>query len=513
MINYIDKFLNSITMYRLVLYALMLLTSYSIVLAFSGVLPYGGLSYVYSLVILAVVCYVSNIIFAKIFNAPTNEESWIITAFILYFLMFPSVTMADAVTAVLVALLAMASKYILNINKRHIFDPAAIAALAVSSASFLTVYLPGLEDFFDSGNVVWWVGTPVMLPLTLVVGFLVIRKIRKFEMFYAFIVGSIITTLILTFFVAQGSSTDLYSILGQILLSGPLIFFGAFMLTEPITMPQRRLVQILFGLFVGLLFTARYHIGPVYSTPELALVIGNIFAFTVSMKRRLVLTLKEKKLISKDTYEFSFSPDFPVSFHPGQYLEWTLPSQYSEDGKLIADMRGNRRFFTIASSPTEAEIKLGVKFYQPCSAFKQGLFDLKEGLVMVAGQLGGDFILPSDTTKKVVFIAGGIGVTPFRSMIKYLVDKKEKRDVTLIYSVKTEDEISYKDVFDQAEKEIGLKTVYLVGDFLTEDIVKKDIDSIFYLSGPSKMVENYKSLLLKMGVRRSCIMTDYFPGY
>lgn len=513
MLSHIDKFLNSITMYRLVLYALMLMVSYSIVLAFSGVLHHGGLSYVYSLTIISVVCYVSNLIFAKIFNAPTNAESWIITAFILHFLMFPSVTMADAFTAVFVAFVAVASKYILTINKRHIFNPVAIAALVVGATAFFKGSIPGVERFFDSGNVVWWVGTPVMFPLVLVAGFLVLRKIRKFSMFFSFIAGSIITTLILTFFVDQGTFKDLISMLGQNFVSWPLIFFGAFMLTEPLTVPPHRRVQILFGFLVGLLFSARYSIGPLYSTPELALVIGNIFAFAVSMKRRLMLTLKEKKLISKDTYEFSFASDFPLSFHPGQYLEWTLPSQYSEDGKLVADLRGNRRFFTIASSPTEQDIKLGVKFYQPSSAFKQGLLGLKEGLVIAAGQLGGDFTLPADTTKKLVFIAGGIGVTPFRSMIKYLIDRKEKRDITLIYSVKTEDEIAYRDIFDQAEKEIGLKVIYLIGNFLTEDMVKKDIASTFYLSGPSVMVENYKDLLLKMGVRRSRIMTDYFPGF
>lgn len=513
MLSRIDKFLNSITMYRLVLYALMLMASYSIVLAFSGLLHRGGLSYVYSLIIISVVCYFTNLIFAKIFNAPVNAESWIITAFILYFIMFPSMSLDDAFTASFVAFVAMASKYILTINKRHIFNPVAIAALVVGATSFFKGSMPEVERFFDSGNAVWWVGTPVMLPLVLVVGFLILRKIRKFAMFFSFIVGSIFTTLVLTFFVDQGNFQSFVSMLSQTFISWPLIFFGAIMLTEPLTMPPHRRVQILFGFLVGLLFSARYHIGPLYSTPELALVIGNIFAFAVSMKRRLMLTLKEKKLISKDTYEFSFASDFPLSFHPGQYLEWTLPSQYSKEGKLIADSRGNRRFFTIASSPTEEDIKLGVKFYQPSSAFKQGLLGLNEGLVIAAGQLGGDFTLPADATKKLVFIAGGIGVTPFRSMIKYLIDKKEKRNITLIYSVKTEDEIAYRDIFDQAEKEIGLKVMYLIGNFLTEDLVKKDIDSTFYLSGPNVMVENYKKLLIKIGVRRPRIMTDYFPGF
>jgi len=503
----VDKFLNSITMYRLVLYVLMVLAAYSIVLAFRGVLYHGGFSYVVSLVVIVAACYLTNLACAKVFSVPVNVESWIITAFILYFLMFPATSAADAATAVFAAVVAMASKYFLTINKRHIFNPVAIAALAVGATAFFKGSMPAAERFFDSGNVIWWVGTPAMLPIVLIGGFLILRKIRKFAMFFAFVIGGIITTFILSYFIDHVSFVPM---LEQSFLSWPLVFFGTIMLTEPFTMPPHRRVQILFGLAVGLLFSARYHIGPLYSTPELALVIGNIFAYAVSMKCRLMLTLKEKKLVSKDTYEFSFTSDAAFTFHPGQYLEWTIPEQH-------ADNRGNRRFFTIASSPTEDQVKLGVKFYQPSSAFKEALLALPEGYQIAAGQLGGDFTLPKNPEKKLVFIAGGIGVTPFRSMIKYLLDKKEKRDVTLIYCVKTEDEIAYRDIFDLAEREVGLRVIYLVGNFLTDEFIRKEVpgfaDSVFYMSGPNVMVENYKDLLRKMGIRRSAIMTDYFPGF
>lgn len=503
----IDKFLNSITMYRLVLYVLEALVAYSIVLAYSGVLHHGGSAYVFSLVVLIVVSYLSNFIFARLFRAPINVESWIITALILYFLMFPAVTWADIGTTAFVAFVAMASKYFLTINRRHIFNPVAIAALAVGATAFFKGSMPGVESFFDSGNVVWWVGTPAMLPVVVIAGFLVLRKIRKFSMFFAFVVGTIVTAFILSYFIDQ---LPFFEMLKQNLFSWPVIFFGTFMLTEPFTMPPHRRVQILFGLSVGLLFGARYHIGPLYSTPELALVIGNLFAYAVSMKSRLILTLREKRLISKDTYEFSFASDKAFSFHPGQYFEWTLPEEH-------ADNRGNRRFFTIASSPTEKDVKLGVKFYEPSSAFKSALRELPEGHIIAAGQLGGDFTLPKDPTKKLIFIAGGIGVTPFRSMVKYLSDTKEKRDTTLIYSVKSEDEIAYKDIFEEGEREFGLRTIYLIKDFLSEEFVKKEVPDfashVFYISGPNVMVENYKKLLVKMGVSRRNIKTDYFPGF
>jgi ferredoxin-NADP reductase/Na+-transporting NADH:ubiquinone oxidoreductase subunit NqrB len=510
----IDRFLNNITMYRLVLYGLAFMAAYAIFFGFFGVLHHSGVSYILLLVILTTVCGVTNFICGKLFNAPINIESWIITAFILFFVMYPVVSLADAATAAFAGAVAIASKFFITINRRHIFNPVAFGALAVGATAIFRGAMPPVEQFFDSGNVVWWVGTPAMFPLTLVVGLLIIRKIRKFEMFFAFIGGSILSTLVFTYVVEQQNFQHFINMLLQNTLSWPLVFFGAVMLTEPFTMPPHRRVQILFGFGVGLLFTARYSFGPLYSTPELALIIGNLFAYGVSMKRRAMLVLKEKHLISKDTYEFSFASETPLHFHAGQYLEWTLPERTS--GHRV-DNRGNRRYFTIASSPTEKEVKLGVKFYEPSSTFKSHLRELETGKIVAAGQLGGDFVLPKDASKKLVFIAGGIGVTPFRSMIKYLSDKKEKRDITLIYSVRTEDEIAYRDIFDEAEKEIGLKVVYLVGSFLNEEVISKDIpdwkERTFYMSGPNVMVENYKKLLLKMGLSRFSIRTDYFPGF
>jgi len=114
------------------------------------------------------------------------------------------------------------------------------------------------------------------------------------------------------------------------------------------------------------------------------------------------------------------------------------------------DSRGNRRYFTIASSPTEKELRLGVKFYPNGSSFKKALASMNEADTIIASQLSGDFIMPSNKKKKLVFIAGGIGITPFRSMIKYLIDTKQKRDIVLIYSNRTKTDVIYKNIFDSA---------------------------------------------------------------
>lgn len=485
MLNFVDRFLNKITMYKLVSWGLSILAAISIVFAFLGKIAYGGEAHIFSLALLIGVCWISNAFFAWLFKAPANIESWTITALILYFIVLPVTTTDHAIVALLVGFLAIASKFIITINKRHIFNPVAIGAVAVG--------------LLGMGNVLWWVGTPFMLPFVAVLGFLIVRKIRKFTLLFSFLGAAIATILII-------EPTTLV----QNIISWPLVFFGTIMLTEPFTLPPRRKEQIAYGIIIGVLFIVPYHFANIYSTPELALVIGNLFSYALSFKKRLMLTLKEKKEVSKETFEFSFASDSSFNFLPGQYFEWTIPSQNM-------DTRGNRRYFTIASSPTEKDIKLGIKFYTPSSTFKNDLQALPVGGMISAGQLMGDFVMPKDPSKKLVFIAGGIGVTPFRSMIKYLVDTNQKRDIVLIYGVKEEAEIAYKEILEEAERVIGLKVFYLVKDFLTKEIIAREVpdfnDRIFYLSGPNVMVENAKKILISSGIKRSSIHTDYFPGF
>ena len=164
--KYIDNFLNKITMYKLVLYGLLILAVISIAFGFFGFLPYSGLSLIYSLVTLLVVCYGTNYVFAKIFKVQANAESYLITSVILFFVLFPISNIADFETYIFMAILAMASKYIFAIKKKHIFNPVAIS-----------IFLFGL---FGSGIVSWWVGSLVMTIPVAILGFLILRKVRRF---------------------------------------------------------------------------------------------------------------------------------------------------------------------------------------------------------------------------------------------------------------------------------------------------------------------------------------------
>jgi ferredoxin-NADP reductase len=255
----------------------------------------------------------------------------------------------------------------------------------------------------------------------------------------------------------------------------------------------------------------------------LALLTGNIFSYLASPKKKLLLKLKEKIQLTPTIYDFVFDTGNTMRFSPGQYLEWTV-------GHDHVDSRGNRRYFTIASSPTENNISMGVKFYEPASSFKRALIKMRPGDTLLAGQLAGDFLMPKNKKEKLVFIAGGIGITPFRSMLKYLVDKNEKRDVVVIYSNKTPDEFAYVEVFKEAIEKLGIRSIFTITDEktagqnwqgevgrVTPEMLKKYIPDYrqrtFYVSGTHSMTSGMEDILGKLGVSKNKIVTDYFPGF
>lgn len=157
------------------------------------------------------------------------------------------------------------------------------------------------------------------------------------------------------------------------------------------------------------------------------------------------------------------------------------------------------------------------------------MLNMRPGQKIVASQLAGDFTLPGDLKEKLVFIAGGIGITPFRSMVKYLIDKNEKRDIIIFYSNRTMDDIAYKEVFDEAQNRLGIKTVYVLTNKNTNpswggEIGHVDgkmiahqapdyLHRIFYLSGSHAMVAAFEKTLKDLGVSRGRIKIDFFPGF
>ncbi|MEI7463449.1 MAG: oxidoreductase [Candidatus Taylorbacteria bacterium] len=507
--NFIENFINSTTMYRLVLYVLTVTFIAAFILCSFGLLPYSPLALLYSAVILIIISWVTNELFVRVFKAQANVESIFITALILALIISPPQPgeyLSILPFLIWSGILSMALKFILAINKKHIFNPAALA-VAITA---LTI----------DQSATWWVGTLYMLPFVIIGGYFITKKVRRFEMVIIFIVTS--TIVIFATSIQNYDPAQMLLTLKHIFIDSPIIFFALIMFTEPLTTPSSRITRIIYAIFVGLLFAPAVHIWSIYSTPELALLAGNIIVFFMSPMRKYILTLKRSEIIAKDTGELTFTPDHPIKFKPGQYMEWTL-------GQKNADNRGNRRFFTIASSPTENDILLGLKFYPESSSFKTNLAKLEEGQTIIAGGVAGDFVLPNNKSKKLVFIAGGIGITPFRSMIKYLLDRDEKRDIVLVYSNNSLPDLAYSEIWQAAAGKFGMKTVCTLTDtqnlpqdwtgrigFVSPKIIQQEIpdyhERTFYISGPHGMVTACKEMLIGMRISRYRIKTDFFPG-
>ena len=502
--NFIDNILNRITRYRLVLYYLVALVLAAFVFGFFGILPYDPTAIAFSTILILAVCWVTNLVFARIFEAATNIESVYITALILVLIISP-VTAADHAGVgflIFASVWAMASKYIFAIGKKHLFNPAAFAV--------------ALTALVLNEPATWWVGGNLaLLPIVLIGGLLIVRKIQRFDLVASFTVAAFVTII------ATSGTTNYTTPIVQTLLHSSFFFLAFVMLTEPLTTPPNRLLRVLYGALVGFLFAPNIHVGGFYLTPEIALLVGNIFSYLVSPKGRYMLTLVGIEQTASDVYDFVFKPDRPFTFKPGQYLEWTLGHRYPDD-------RGNRRYFTIASAPTEPNVRLGVKFYEPPSTFKRALADMKVGSKISASHLSGGFVMPRKKEKKLVFIAGGIGVTPFRSMIQHLLDTKEKRPVVVLYANKTLADVAYKNILDRARIELGIKTVYalsnektavpgMVNGIIDAKLIAAEIpdykERTFYISGPHGMVDAFKKTLTGMGVSRFNIKSDFFPGF
>lgn len=492
-------------MYKLTTYCLVFLLLVAGGLCLFGLLPFNLVSLVFSIGLLLVFCLIINQLFAFFYKAPSNIESVYITALILALIIPPPNNISQMMFLAFASFFAMASKYILAINKKHLTNPAAVA-VALTAVVF---------NQYAS----WWVGTWYMTPFVVMAGSLIAKKIQRWNLVISFFSAAGLLVLGHSFLAGQ----NVIFIAKALMVDSPFFFFGFIMLTEPATTPPTKALQRVYGALTGILYAPFVNIFGFYFSPELALTTTNIFSYIISPKEKLILTLKEKIKIATHTYDFVFSCQTKYHFKPGQYLEWTLAHQKQ-------DNRGMRRYFTIASSPTEADIRIGVKFYDKPSSYKKALEDLTAQDSIVASQLAGDFTMPKAPSQKLVFIAGGIGVTPFRSMIKYLLDTNQKRDIVIFYANGSYDDIAYKDIFDQAEAKLGIKTIYTLSNvtgapadfkheegFINQKMIEERVpdfkERMFYISGPHTMITSFEKTLKEMGIPKNCIKTDFFPGF
>lgn len=495
-------------MYRLTVYLLAGLVSVSLVLSLAKILPYDPWQILLPVLYLLLVCYFFNRFFASIFGRPPNHESAVITALILGLIAGPAGLGSNIFFFSFLALTAMLLKHLLVFRGRHIFNPAAVAVVL----SFIVL----------NQGASWWVSSSHLLPLVIIFGFFLARKIGSGGMIVSFLISFFVLTALLNPGIA-GSLGSVLDLIWAVSVYSPLFFFAFVMLPEPQTSPKKAGPKAVYGVAVAVFMVLLQNFLNIPYSMELSLLMGNIFAFIASRDARSSLVFKAKEEFAKGIYGFWFSPRKKIEFKPGQFLEWSIYHKGSDRG-------GIRRYFTIASSPTEEKILVSAKFTDNPSSFKKALMNLDPGERVTAAGPQGDFVLPDDENEKIVFVAGGIGITPMRSMAKYLIDGGLKRDIILIYAANEPEEFAFQDVFELAEKKIGLKTVYVISDkrkvpenwqgevgFVQKEIVEKSIpdwkERSFYVSGPELMVRAVAGELVRMGIGKNRIRRDYFPGY
>lgn len=499
MSNYIDRVLNRFSMYTVVSISLLILFAAAIVMSLLGQLAYSPLEMIASAIVLLGTVYLSSLLCGLLFGVKIHAESSFITGMILALIFTPTIELAELATLAAVGIFAGASKFLLAWKGRHIFNPVAAGAFIASV----------LGVAFAS----WWVATPPLFIFILIPAFMILYKTRRLLMGGIFL---LVATIILLIVFAGYGLEPLES--AELLLSWPLLFFAGFMLSEPLTMPAKKSQQIVEAILVGILFAVPLSIGSIEMTPILALLIGNLYAFLVSHRHSIQLEFQKMEQLTSTSYELVFKPLTPLTYEAGQYMELTLHH-------LGKDFRGIRRVFSITSAPGDETIRFGVKFYEPSSTFKKALRNLKKGDRLSATSVNGDFLLPKNIKTPLLFIAGGIGVTPFIGHIRWLLKQKQRRDVVVVYAVASHAELAYMTLLKAA----GVKVIVVANDpgvssdqvtavsapFVSVDLLQKHVPDIArraaYLSGPPGLITALKPALRSLKV--ASLKTDYFTGY
>lgn len=228
-------------------------------------------------------------------------------------------------------------------------------------------------------------------------------------------------------------------------------------------------------------------------------------------------TLEHVEWLTDRIAAFYFKPEVVMSFEPGQYIEVTVPHK-------PVDNRGATRWMSILTTPSEKLIGITTEFPARPSSYKRALRAMRPGEVVELGSILGDFILPKSTEIPLAFVVGGIGVVPVRSMVAHLQEKREHREVRLLYSASSPEELIYHEVFSSYPMEYTPiisrpnaswhgKTGRLTCDTIIDWVGADSNDTLIYLSGPQSLIEPLYNDLLRAGLPRYRLVLDYFPGY
>lgn len=231
--------------------------------------------------------------------------------------------------------------------------------------------------------------------------------------------------------------------------------------------------------------------------------------------------IAEKREVAEGTLFVVFDVPEEVDFIPGQYFWVELPD------RGFSDERGLRRHVSVATSPTEDGV-LGLATRLRDSAFKQTLAALDVGDEVDVEQPKGDFHLPEETDRPYAFVAGGIGISVFRCMLRYIADRGLPHRVTLVYSNRDRSATAFLDELEEIEESAtGVRVVLtmtddpewegetrLVDEAMLRDVLGEEFDgTTFLVAGPPGMVDGVVESLEAAGLPEDQIRPDRFSGY
>lgn len=241
------------------------------------------------------------------------------------------------------------------------------------------------------------------------------------------------------------------------------------------------------------------------------------------------LKLIKKQDEASGTKSFFWEPEKPVTYLPGQYFYYTIPTL------KYPDPRGTTRHFTLSSSPTEGNILRLTTRVREGSGFKKTMDELPIGSTVDGEGPNGIFTFDEKITGQQIFIAGGIGITPYRGMLKYVADKNLKTPILLIYSNSVPEEITFRKELEEISAAhpnvILAMTVSHPEDSkepwtgLTGRVDENLINSLdakykflvtnptWWLCGPPPMVDAMEQLLGRLKVTIDHVRSEKFTGY
>ncbi len=221
-----------------------------------------------------------------------------------------------------------------------------------------------------------------------------------------------------------------------------------------------------------------------------------------------MLVLSNKEHLVDNVWAFRFTADQPFAWTPGQFIRVELPHDNP-------DTEGTKRWFTISSTPHDGFVQITTRVTD--TTFKQSLASLPiGGELNLVEEPDGDFIW-TESDKPLVFVAGGIGITPYYSILKARGHSGRPVNAVLIYNGR-DDKLPFKEELDVAtRRHPEFKVRYVVGEQLSADklveIVPEIQSSQVYLSGPEPMVESLGKQLREAGISDANLHEDFFPNY